>query len=148
MLIHTVVVFLSLVSGSLHAALQEPQTPTTQTLCSIEFGHDLKRPTRVDNEAKACLDDVAMNLQRDRDASLIIVGHSAAGEKQSFAAQRAANVKVYLVQEKGIDGSRLSIRAGGGKHDKNANIYLIPVGAVLTEEKDAAPVKEPMKKSE
>jgi hypothetical protein len=37
--------------------------PHTQALCSIRFDKDKKRPTRVDNEAKACLDEVALNLQ-------------------------------------------------------------------------------------
>jgi hypothetical protein len=37
--------------------------PHTQALCSITFGKDKERPTRVDNEAKACLDEVALDLQ-------------------------------------------------------------------------------------
>ncbi|MCU1314267.1 MAG: hypothetical protein JWM54_2024, partial [Acidobacteriaceae bacterium] len=45
-----------------------PPQPKTQTLCSINFDRDKKRPARVDNEAKACLDDVALNLQRQSDA--------------------------------------------------------------------------------
>ena len=38
--------------------------PHTQTLCSIAFDKDKKRPSRVDNEAKACLDEVALDLQK------------------------------------------------------------------------------------
>ncbi|HUV69709.1 MAG TPA: hypothetical protein VMW15_08610, partial [Terracidiphilus sp.] len=31
-----------------------PPVPTTQALCSLNFSTDARRPTRVDNEAKAC----------------------------------------------------------------------------------------------
>src|SRR6202044_1841740 len=40
-----------------------PPAPTTSALCSVSFERDTKRPARVDNEAKACLDDVALKLQ-------------------------------------------------------------------------------------
>ena len=54
-----------------------PPTPKTQTLCSIQFDKDKRRPARVDNEAKACLDDVALNAQQKADAALVVVGNSA-----------------------------------------------------------------------
>ena len=41
-----------------------PPAPKTKQLCSINFDRDKSRPARVDNEAKACLDDVALNLQQ------------------------------------------------------------------------------------
>jgi hypothetical protein len=34
-------------------------------------------PARVDNEAKACLDDVALNLQQQTDATAVVVGEAA-----------------------------------------------------------------------
>ena len=45
-------------------AIPPPPLPHATALCSISFDKDLKRPTRVDNEAKACLDDVALNAQQ------------------------------------------------------------------------------------
>jgi hypothetical protein len=148
MLIHPSLAVMLLVSGWLQASGAEQSEPAAQTLCAVGFSSDTRRPARVDNEAKACLDDVALNLQRDIEASLVIVGHSAAGENPLLASQRAVNVRNYLVLEKGIENSRMVLRAGGAKHEKDASIYLIPAGAVLTEEKDAAPVKQPGKKSE
>lgn len=107
-----------------------PPQPKTQTLCSINFDRDKRRPARVDNEAKACLDDVALNLQRQSDATAVVVGDSATGEKQGpkLAAQRAVNTKDYLVKEKGIDASRVQVRTGSepGKQVQN---YLVPSGA-------------------
>jgi len=36
----------------------------------VSFERDATRPTRVDNEAKACLDDITLALQRSSDARL------------------------------------------------------------------------------
>jgi outer membrane protein OmpA-like peptidoglycan-associated protein len=107
-----------------------PPAPKTKTLCSITFDRDKKRPARVDNEAKACLDDVALNLQQQTDANAVVVGEAAPDERkaETLAAQRAVNTKDYLVKEKGIDPSRVTTRTGtqGNKEVEN---YLVPAGA-------------------
>src|SRR5271170_1226750 len=93
-----------------------PPAPETSALCSVSFDRDTKRPARVDNEAKACLDDIALNLQRSSDAKLAVVGNATtdettpSGRKKvavgtTYAAERAVNTKDYLVTEKGIDAS-------------------------------------------
>jgi hypothetical protein len=109
-----------------------PPAPKTKQLCSIAFDRDTKRPARVDNEAKACLDDVALNLQQQADASAVLVGEAATDEKHAdtLAAQRAVNTKDYLVTEKGIDASRITVRTGtqGNKEVEN---YLVPTGATF-----------------
>jgi hypothetical protein len=109
-----------------------PPAPKTKTLCSINFDRDKRRPARVDNEAKACLDDVALNLQQQTDATAVLVGEAASTEKKAdtLAAQRAVNTKDYLVKEKGIDASRISVRTGtqGNKEVEN---YLVPAGATF-----------------
>jgi outer membrane protein OmpA-like peptidoglycan-associated protein len=109
-----------------------PPAPTTQALCSITFDRDKKRPTRVDNEAKACLDDIALNLQRSSDAKLAVVGNAASTEKagSKAAASRAVATKDYLVKEKGIDASRISVYTGS-QDAKSATSTLIPTGATL-----------------
>jgi hypothetical protein len=119
-----------------------PPPPTISSLCSITFDKDTKRPTRVDNEAKACLDDIALTLQSKSDAALSVVGSSTAEEKAppkhkkkheepiDFAAQRAVNTKDYLVTEKGIDASRITVYTGSGT-DKKVEDYLVPSGATF-----------------
>ncbi len=67
------------------AAPPPPPAPTTTSLCSITFERDKRRPARVDNEAKACLDDIALNLQRSSDAKLAFVGNPNATEKEAAA---------------------------------------------------------------
>jgi outer membrane protein OmpA-like peptidoglycan-associated protein len=109
----------------------------TQALCSIAFEKDTKRPARVDNEAKACLDEVALDLQRQSDAKVVVVGDSTAaektpkkGRKSDLAAERAVNTKDYLVTEKGIDASRVSVAIGTTDGQKVEN-YLVPSGATF-----------------
>jgi hypothetical protein len=107
-----------------------PPVAKSKQLCSITFERDKRRPARVDNEAKACLDDVALNLQQQADASAVLVGEAAPNERHAskLAAQRAANAKAYLVTEKGIDASRITLHTGtqGNKEVEN---YLVPSGA-------------------
>jgi outer membrane protein OmpA-like peptidoglycan-associated protein len=112
--------------------------PATTPLCSVTFDRDDRRPARVDNEAKACLDDIALNLQRSADATLGVIGNSAAqGGSNKLAAQRAVNTKAYLVTEKGIDPTRIATYTG----TQNANLVsttLIPPGATLDTTGDTA----------
>jgi hypothetical protein len=120
--------------------------PHTQALCSITFTKDAARPTRVDNEAKACLDEVTLSLKNDPNAKLVVVGNSNADEKARMAkeeqqakknsrkwvadpaAGRAVNTKAYLVVDKGVDASRISV-ATGTADGKTAENYLVPEGA-------------------
>ena len=116
--------------------------PHTQALCSINFETDKKRPARVDNEAKACLDEVALDLQKQSDAKAVVVGDSTDAEKapqkghrhakvEDLAGARAVNTKDYLVTEKGIDASRISVATGTADGQKVED-YLVPSGATFT----------------
>lgn len=116
--------------------------PTVSALCSITFDKDKKRPARVDNEAKACLDGIALTLKSKSDASVAIVGSATADEKmppkghkhakvvEDLAAQRAVNTKDYLVTEGGIDASRVNVYTGSGD-GKKVEDYLVPSGATF-----------------
>jgi len=110
---------------------------TASKLNEIQFPNP-KKPARVDNEAKAILDDVALRLQRDADSKAVVVGYATADETKvkrnaNLAAQRAVNTKDYLVSEKGIDPSRIEVRTGTGDGQK-AEIYIVPPGAVSLDE--------------
>jgi hypothetical protein len=117
-----------------------PLAVVTSSLCTITFNKDKARPTRVDNEAKACLDDIALSAQRDTTAKLAIVGNSEPvevyGRKRAAelpdrrAAERAVNEKEYLVNEKGLDASNISVYTGTAGTNSDATI-LIPAGATL-----------------
>jgi hypothetical protein len=109
-----------------------PVRPKTVPLCSIHFERDVHRPTRVDNEAKGCLDDITLSLQRSPDARLAIVGHAAGSEHNgnTLATERGVNTKAYLVGEKGVDASRIVVYTGS-EDGKQVDSVLIPAGAIL-----------------
>jgi hypothetical protein len=107
-----------------------PPPPATEDLCSLSFTRDAKRPVRVDNEAKGCLDDIALTLNQKADARLIIVGNAAPGEKPNAAAERTLNARQYLTQEKGIDPSRIELRIGEAGSRTVTNT-LVPAGALF-----------------
>ncbi len=111
--------------------------PIASSLCSVSFERDAKRPTRVDNEAKACLDDIAMALQRSSDAKLALLGNSDSKElvrkgkkQQNYAAERAVNTKDYLVNDKGIDPARIAVYTGTD-NARTVTTTLVPTGSVL-----------------
>jgi hypothetical protein len=122
-----------------------PPAPTTSSLCSINF-NDHRRPTRVDNEAKACLDQIALSAQSDPNSKLAVVGNSAPVEVRGRHTQRredeanrettkraelrAVDEKAYLVDEKGIDAGRVQVYTGTAGTD-TASTTLIPDGATL-----------------
>lgn len=137
-----------------------PPIPHVQTLCSQSYDTDKARPTRVNNESKACLDQVALSLQQQADAKAVLVGSSDAKEKEKterqekyaakhkhakvedYAAQRAVNAKDYLVTEKGIDASRISV-ATTTTDGQKVDDYLVPAGATFTNDvQGTTPVDE------
>jgi hypothetical protein len=127
--------------------------PHSQALCSINFNLKNQPPARVDNEAKACLDQVAVNLQNQADAKVVVVGESTADEKapkkskhhheeENLAAQRAVNTKEYLVTDKGIDASRVIV-VTGSTDGQTVEDYLVPSGATFTNDvQGTTPVDE------
>jgi hypothetical protein len=113
-------------------AVPVPVAAATRPLCGLSFLRDKRRPTRVDNEAKGCLDDIALALNKETDANLVIVGNYETPEKEEAGAQRTLNAKQYLVQEKGIDPSRIALRIGDAS-GKTATDTLVPSGALFND---------------
>jgi hypothetical protein len=126
-----------------------PPAPLASSMCSVSFERDAARPTRVDNEAKACLDDITLALQRSNDAKLALVGNEDGKEqkvddrlakqkhnkKPTSAAQRAVNTKEYLVTDKGLDASRILVYTGTDD-SKTVTTTLIPAGATNPDASD------------
>ena len=101
---------------------------------------DPKRPWRVDNTCKAILDDVALRIQREPSGKFVIVGYTDEEESvkvTALGAQRAVNVKYYLVNGEGgsqIDATRIDVRTGGAVKEKGAKIYFVPSGVTFSEQ--------------
>ncbi|MGD0858461.1 MAG: OmpA family protein [Terracidiphilus sp.] len=132
-------------SAGTKVTITKPYIPPIQhatALCPITFTKDKQRPARVDNEAKACLDQVTDALKNDPTAKVVVVGEANAKEKtppknqraklENLAAERAVNTKDYLVNEEqsGIDASRIIVRVGTGDSQSVEN-YLVPAGATF-----------------
>jgi outer membrane protein OmpA-like peptidoglycan-associated protein len=90
---------------------------------------------RADNVCKRTLDDVAVRLQSDPKAKIVVVGYADAKERgaQKLAAQRADSAKKYLIDKKTVDASRVDVRTetSGGKEGRSVEIILVPQGATF-----------------
>ena len=96
------------------------------------------KPSRVDNVCKATLDQVALQLQRDPNGKLVVVGYAEAVEvanSSDIDGQRSVNIKHYLTGgegQAGIDPARIEARTGphGGR---NAKLFFVPQDASFAE---------------
>ena len=108
-----------------------PPPPKASKLSQCDFPNT-KKPWRVDNTCKAILDDVALRLQKEPDAKLVIVGNADPSEKRkNLAAERAVDSKAYLSggeAKQAIDASRIETRTGNGG-TKTAEYWVVPAGA-------------------
>jgi len=112
-----------------------PPTPTAQVVGTCDF-KDKRRATRVDNQCKASLDGLALQVQHDSNSKLLIVGFADAAEAargKNVESVRAANVRDYLTKGEGkqqIDPSRLEIRRSTDRNSgSTVQIYLVPPNA-------------------
>lgn len=93
---------------------------------------------RINNEHKACLDDIAIRLQQDPRSAVVIDGHRDSAERVGISLTRANNARDYLVNEKGIDSARLTVRnfgdtcpheSGDANLNRRVEFWLVPDGA-------------------
>ncbi len=93
---------------------------------------------RINNEHKACLDEIALRMQQDPRAALVVDGHRDASERVGISLTRANNARDYLVNEKGVDSARITVRNYGDtcaheSGDMNLNrrveFFIIPAGS-------------------
>jgi hypothetical protein len=109
-----------------------PPAAKAQPLCTVYFNRDMRRPARVDNEGRACLDDIALTMEHQPDARLVVVGEHSDSEAdgQLTAAERAMNTRAYLANEKGIDPSRVDVRTSTTP-GRQVQTWLLAPGAVF-----------------
>jgi len=124
---------------SAQATIEQPPPPPQAALATtLQFKPN---SSRVDNAAKAALDDVALRLQQDATAKAVIVGFATSTEVEHrraltpaatlrLAEERAVNAKAYLVSEKGIASDRIEVRHDDGP--QKAEVWIVPQGASYT----------------
>jgi outer membrane protein OmpA-like peptidoglycan-associated protein len=97
--------------------------------------------TRVDNVCKRILDNVALRLQNETGAHVVVIGYASAGKTKRSqqlaerrAAARAEHTKKYLVS-KGVSADRIETRTGTAtagasvKENNRIEIIWVPEGA-------------------
>ena len=109
---------------------EPPPTPVASKVneCLFRAGS-----SRVDNVCKRILDDVALRLQNEPNATVMLVGYADPKEGGKLSAQRAEGAAKYL-GEKGISPGRTNHRggtgqAGAGKQNQRVDIIWVPQGA-------------------
>jgi outer membrane protein OmpA-like peptidoglycan-associated protein len=136
-------------SSTCSVRVQGPERKTETVTCSSGgFPRNLARLNNVD---KACLDDVASRLRQDPRSRVIVVGHADGQERRPevVARTRAEAVKSYLVRERGVDESRVSVRSAGASRlldtgttaaararNRRVEVIFVPEGAAAPEEDD------------
>src|SRR5271156_326040 len=112
-----------------------PPPPQATKVNECEYPNKMK-PWRVDNTCKAELDDVALKLQQDPDAKLVVVGNVGPKEKRkNLAGERALNVKAYISggeAKQNIDASRIEARTGNAGTGTSEQ-WIVPAGATFPE---------------
>jgi hypothetical protein len=121
-----------------------PPPPQASKVNECQYPNE-KKPWRVDNTCKAELDDVALKLQQDPDAKLVVVGNADPKEKRkNLAAERALNVKAYISggeAKQNIDPSRIEVRTGS-EGTKTSEQWIVPASATFPEASNTTPVDE------
>lgn len=123
--------------------------PEAQTLCDAAgFPRNLSRLNNVD---KACLDDVAARLRQDPRARVVVIGHADKAERfpEVIGRKRAEEVKEYLVRQRGVDESRISVRSAAASRpadtgttaqararNRRVEVIFVPEGASVPEDDD------------
>jgi outer membrane protein OmpA-like peptidoglycan-associated protein/opacity protein-like surface antigen len=120
-------------------ALMAPAKPPEAVSC-ISTGFP-KNASRLNNVDKACLDDVDQRLKADPRARVVVIGHSDSKETSKTVGQaRAEAVRDYLVRERGIDTSRIEVRAATASAGADATaqaanrrveVWFVPEGAAV-----------------
>ena len=124
--------------------IEAPPAPVakTQTLCTISFGRDTKRPARVDNEAKACLDQVALSAQQTPDATVTVVGeagpqpepkkgkHACTRRSRTWRRSALSTPRPTWSPRRASMLPASAVRTGTQSVDEVEN-YLVPAGATF-----------------
>ena len=123
-------------SATTNVDVRKPAPPPQATKVG-DCGYNKVGASRFDNACKRVGDDVALRLNSDPNAKLVIVGYADGKEPKAakLAEQRAELAKKYIV-EKGIDASRISTRTGTAstekgseKDNRRVEFVLVPEGA-------------------
>jgi hypothetical protein len=116
-------------------------TPQPINCVSGQFPYNSSRTNNVD---KACLDDLALKMENDQAATLLITGYAGPNEhdRQTLALARAESAKAFLLKTHKIDARRIETRAApegsmlvpaegpeGRRKNRGLQITFFPAGS-------------------
>ncbi len=112
---------------------EPPPPPQANKVSACDFAPG---SAGADNVCKRNLDDVAVRLQSDPRAKVVLVGSADPKEPRAakLADERATSCQKYLQENKGVDASRVEVRtaagvAGAGQENRRVDIVFVPDGA-------------------
>jgi len=122
--------------SSTNVDVQQPPPPP-QASKAGDCGYAKPGLSRFDNACKRVGDDVALRLQNDPTAKLVIVGYADPKEpKAAKLAQTRADLAKKYLGEKGIDAARIMTRVGEAstekgqeKANRRVDFVIVPEGA-------------------
>ena len=83
------------------------------------------------DDQKARLDNLAVELQNDQSASGYIIAYGGRTSPIGQVERLMARSRDYLIQQRGIDASRLVIVNGGFREDDSVELWIVPSGAAV-----------------
>lgn len=92
-----------------------------------------------DNQ-KARLDNLGVELQNDPTATTYVIAYGGRSSRIGQADLLAARARDYLVAERGIDQSRITVMNGGFREEDCVELWIIPSGATTPQ---ATPTVQP-----
>lgn len=100
------------------------------------------------DDQKARLDNLAVELQNDPSTTTYIIAYAGRTSRIGEADRLAARARDYLINQRGIDASRIITRNGGFREDDCVDLWVVPSGAEPPQPRptvragDARPQKE------
>jgi hypothetical protein len=81
------------------------------------------------DDEKARLDNLAIELQNNPQASATIIVYGGRRSPVGTAQRRGERARTYLVNERGIDAGRITVVDGGFREDLTTELWVVPAGA-------------------
>jgi hypothetical protein len=98
--------------------------PIEETSKKFDEYYDIAR-----NDEKARLDNYAIELQNEPGRQGYIIVYPARKAKPNEAQQRAERISDYLINSRGIDPSRFTVKIGAARNNWLVELWVVPQGA-------------------
>lgn len=101
------------------------------------------------DDQKARLDNLAVQLQNDPSSAAYIIAYAGRQSRKGEANRLGARARDYLVTERGLNSSRITVVNGGFREEDCVELWIVPSGATppqptpTVQARDVNPAREP-----